>query len=318
MQGQAKPKATDDPGDFVVIPSDQVRVAPSDAEISDLLRAAARHQSESGIRNAPDPSDRSAVPVVDTRFRATAVNDGVSARRRSFGRQVMRAMTALLLAIGIGAAALTWQTFGYAARKAVFKWAPSWAITASLPLGNLGLSAESAASDEAADAANPAPAAAPALSAVENNAPPDAAVNAAAASPDAAQQLQSMARDLANANQQVETLKASLAELKASQQQMAHELAKVSEQSAKPKIAAAPSRPPVAVRKPAAVYSPASTAPLPGYRPSPAYSAQASVGPAAPQPYAPPPVQSPQQTDPGMPATAPRPPMPVRAPMPEQ
>jgi hypothetical protein len=317
MQGQAKPKAADDPSDFVVIPADQVRVAPSDAEISDLLRAAARHQSESGARTAPDSSDRSAVPAVDTRFRATVVNDGVPARGRTFGRQVIRAMTALLLAIGIGAAALTWQTFGYAARKAVFKWAPSWAITASLPLGNLGLSAESAASDEAADA-TPAQVAAPAQSAVENNAPPDAAVNAAAASPDAAQQLQSMARDLANANQQVETLKASLAELKASQQQMAHELAKVSEQNAKPKIAAVPPRPPVAARKPAAVYSPASAAPLPGYRPSPAYSAQASVPPAAPQPYVPPPVQVQQQTDPGMPATAPRPPMPVRAPIPEQ
>lgn len=42
MQSGVKPKATDDPHDFVVVPSDQVRVAPSDAEITDLLRAAAR------------------------------------------------------------------------------------------------------------------------------------------------------------------------------------------------------------------------------------------------------------------------------------
>jgi hypothetical protein len=258
------------------------------------------------------------VPAVDTRFRATAVNDDVPSPGRTFGRRVMRAATALLLAIGIGAAALTWQTFGYAAKKAVFKWAPSWAVTASLPWNKLGFATESAASDEAADAP-PAQAAAPAQSAAENNAPADATVNAVATPPDAAQQLQSMARDLANANQEVETLKASLAELKASQQQMAHDLAKVTEQNAKAKIAAVPPRPPVPARKPAPVYSPTSAAPLPGYRPSPAYSAQASVPPAAPaQSYVPPPVQLQTQADPGLPATAPRPPMPVRAPMPEQ
>ncbi|MFZ0767147.1 MAG: hypothetical protein WAN01_25015, partial [Bradyrhizobium sp.] len=114
MQTEAKPKATDDRRDFVMIPADQVRVAPSDAEITDLLRAAARHHSEAGVRAAPDPSVP--VPAVDATFRATAVNENVPARGPTFGRRVMRMVAALLLAAGIGGAAFGWQVFGYAAK----------------------------------------------------------------------------------------------------------------------------------------------------------------------------------------------------------
>ena len=64
MPTGVKPKATDS-RDFVVIPSDQVRVAPSDAEITDLLRAAARQNSEAGIRAANDSSGALPVPAVD-------------------------------------------------------------------------------------------------------------------------------------------------------------------------------------------------------------------------------------------------------------
>ena len=82
----------------------------------------------------------------------------------------------------------------------------------------------------------------PLQSAADSAAPANATVNAAAAPSDPAQQLQSMARDLANANQEVETLKAGIAELKAGQQQMARDLGKVSdrlaEQNAKAKVAA--------------------------------------------------------------------------------
>jgi hypothetical protein len=312
MPTGVKPKATDS-HDFVVIPSDQVRVAPSDAEITDLLRAAARHQSE-GTRAANDSSGALSVPVVDTKFRATAVNDDVPVRKSSFGRRAMRAIAALLLTLGIGAAALSWQTFGYAAKKAMFSWAPKWAIAASLPLEKLGLAPESTPSDDP-------PVAAPATTAASDQNPSDtgtpantAAATVAPAS-DAAQQLQSMARDLANANQQVETLKASIAELKASQQQMTRDLAKVSDQAAKAKIATATPHPPA--HKPAplsstSTYSPTATpTPSPAYRPgSSSYPAtQAAAVPAA-QPYVPPPpVQL--QPEPGL-GPAPRPPMPVQ------
>jgi hypothetical protein len=315
MATGVKPKATDS-RDFVVIPSDQVRVAPSDAEITDLLRAAARQNSEAGPRAASDSSGSLPVPAVDTKFRATAVNDDVPARKSSFGRRAFRAVAALLLTVGIGAAALSWQTFGYAAKKAMFSWAPKWAIAASLPLEKLGLASESTPSDDPAAAA-PATAAAPDQSPSDTSSSGNAATATAAPSSDTTQQLQSMARDLANANQQVETLKASIAELKASQQQMTRDLAKVSDQAAKAKIAVATPHPPA--HKPAPLYSSTSTyapaatpaPPPPAYRPaSSSYPApQAAVAPAA-QPYVPPPpVQL--QPEPGQ-GPAPRPPMPVQ------
>lgn len=314
MPTGVKPKATNS-HDFVVIPPDQVQVAPSDAEITDLLRAAARHHSEAGPRAANDLSGALSVPAVDTTFRATAVNDDVPARKSSFGRRAMRAIAALLLTLGIGAAALSWQTFGYAAKKALFSWAPKWAIAASLPLEKLGLASQSTPPEDPASA-TPAPAAASDQTPSDSGTPGNAVATTDAPTSDTAQQLQSMARDLANANQQVEALKASIAELKASQQQMTRDLAKVSEQAAKAKLAATTPHPPA--HKPAplysstATYSPAATpAPPPAYRPaSSSYPAtQAAAAPAA-QPYVPPPpVQL--QPEPGL-ASAPRPPMPVQ------
>lgn len=314
MPTGVKPKATDS-HDFVVIPPDQVQVAPSDAEITDLLRAAARHHSEAGPRAANDSSGALSVPAVDTTFRATAVNDDVPARKSSFGRRAMRAIAALLLTLGIGAAALSWQTFGYAAKKALFSWAPKWAIAASLPLEKLGLASQSTPPEDPASA-TPAPAGASDQTPSDSGTPGNAVATTDAPTSDTAQQLQSMARDLANANQQVEALKASIAELKASQQQMTRDLAKVSEQAAKAKLAAttphAPAHKPAPLYSSTATYSPAATpAPPPAYRPaSSSYPAtQAAAAPAA-QPYVPPPpVQL--QPEPGL-ASAPRPPMPVQ------
>jgi hypothetical protein len=326
MQGKAKPAAADDRRDFIVIPSDQVRVAPSDAEITDLLRAAARQHSEAEGRAALETQAAAPVSALDTTFRAAAVNDDVLARGPTLGRRLMRTLAALLVAAGIGGAALTWQTFGYAAKKAVISWAPKWAITASLPLEKLGLGMDSKPSDEPADATATAT---PAQAAADTAASDNTAANAVAPSSDTAQQLQSMARDLANANQQIETLKASIAELKAGQQQMTRDLAKasdkVAEQNAKAKIATAPAHPTTAAHKPAATYSPSAAyspsptpAPPPGYRPATApYSAQASAAaappPVAAQPYVPPPPPIPlQSADPGVVGAAPRPPMPVQ------
>jgi hypothetical protein len=333
MQSTAK-KATDDPHDFVVVPSDQVQVAPSDAEaapsdaeITGLLRAAARHRSESGTGGTSDRSDSAPVPAVDTTFRATAVNDEVRPRGTSFARQAMRGLVALLVAIGIGAAALTWQTFGYTAKKAVLKWMPKMALSASLPLDKLGLGAGSVPASEPAVAdATPDQAASSAQSTPatpENSAPEKATANPTASSSDPAQ-LQSMARDLANLGQEVEILKATISELKANQQKLSD---RTSEQNARAKMVTASPRPPaiVAARKPAPVYSPTATssAPPSTYRSTPSYSqtTQAAVPqpvpPLAAQPYVPPPPPPPatplqSQVEPGF--TAPRPPMPVQQP----
>jgi hypothetical protein len=321
MQTGVKPKATENPHDFVVVPSDQVRVAPADAEIANLLRAAARHHSEAGARAASDPSVPATVPVVDATFRATDVNEGVPAKG-SFARRALRAFAALLLALGIGAAAMSWQTFGYAAKKALVSWAPKWAIAASLPLDKLGLGANSTPSDDPAEA-TPAQPAATAQNASDGSTSENAAASTVVPS-DAAQQLQSMARDLANANQQVETLKGTIAELRAGQQQMARDLAKVTdklaEQNAKAKLSATAPRPPApAAHRPAPVYSstgyPPAAPPPPAYRPtSSPYSAQASAAPPPPSPAAqpyPPAQQIQPQGDPGVVGSAPRPPMPL-------
>lgn len=331
MQTGVKPQASDDRRDFVVIPSDQVRVAPSDAEITDLLRAAAaRQHSEAGVRADPDTTASAPVPTVDTTFRAT-VSDDLPARGPTLGRRLMRAVAALLVAAGITGAALGWQVFGYAAKKAVGRWLPQLALTSSLTMDKFGFGAESKPADKPADASADAAPAAPAQNAADSSTPestaaPAATVATAAAptaapAPDPAQQLQSMAHDLANANQEIETLKASVAELKASQQQMAHDLAKTSEklaeQSAKARVAATAPRP--AAHRPSSSYSTTSTyspsptpAPAAAYRPAASsYSPQASAPPppATAQPYVPPPI--PLQPEPGS-ASVPRPPMPVQ------
>lgn len=323
MQSSLKPKSTDDPHDFAVVPSDLVRVAPSDAEITDLLRAAARHRPDAGAPAAAEPQteSESSVPAVDTTFRATAINeDVVPSLGPTIGRRMMRGLFALLLAFGIGAAALTWQTFGYAATKAMIKWLPKVALTSSLPLEKLGLgSGSTPAASEPADGdaapaaaadAPPAPTAAETTAADAAASPAPASQAAAPPPADSAQLLQSMARDLANVSQEVETLKASIAELKANQQQMAHDLAKANERAKLP-----PAHAPVAARKPAPAYAPTPTASVPAYRPTPSYPpVQAATAPAAPpvaQPYVPaPPVQLPS-SDPGI-TSVPRPPMPVQ------
>jgi hypothetical protein len=327
MQSTEKRKATDDPHDFVVVSSDQVRVAPSDDELTDLLRAAARHRPEPDGNAASDRSGSAPVPAVDTTFRATAVDGDVSAPGATFGRRVMRAFAALVLAMGIGAAALTWQTFGYAAKKALFTWAPKWAIVASLPLEKLGLGAKSApAGDPAVADATPVQAAsesnAPEGGTPENGAAANASANPAASSSDPAQLLRSMARDLANVSQEVEILKASIAELKTSQQQTTRDLAKVSDkasENARAKVVTAPPHPAVvAARKPAPIYSPTPTPapPPPASRVPPSYSTQAAVTSPAPstaaQPYVPPPpIPLQPQAEPGF-ASVPRPPLPVQ------
>jgi hypothetical protein len=328
MQSSLKPKPADDPHDCVVIPPDAVRVAPSDAtpsddEISNLLRAAARQQSDA--QTGAEPGQESVVPPLDASFRPSAVNDDFAPGR---GR-IMRAIAAIVLAACIGGAAVAWQASGYAVKKLVGKWIPHFALTGSLALDKLGLTATSApppggAAEADATPATPAPNAPPAsgeaTAAQETATPAQAAAESTASNTepsDAAPLLQSMARDLANARKEVEALKTSVAELKASQQQMARELAKASEQTAHAKLTPPLARPAVAnARKPAPpAYSPTPAASAPPYRPPPAYSTtQAAAPPPLPptaQPYVP------RQVEPLPPPQAegvPRPPMPVQQP----
>ena len=87
-------------------------------------------------------------------------------------------------------------------------------------------------------------------------APPETAPTATAALPDHTQLLQTMARDLANVERNIEQIKAiasgnskAIEELKASQEEIKRVLARVSEQNG-PKTSPPPTQPAPAARKP--------------------------------------------------------------------
>jgi hypothetical protein len=330
MQSMPNPKPSDDPHDFVVIAPDVVRVAPADEELSNLLQEAARRSSKPQTQKE---SDFSAGPPVDTTFRPAATDNlQVLGHRRSMGRAAIRGLTALLLTACIGGAAIAWQSSGTVAKQIIAKWAPKLILTSLLSPETPAPPAQSAPPAVQADTATaatpqpatpqpaaPQPAAPPAQAASEGVAPP-----AAAPSPDSTQLLQSMARDLAGARQEIE-------QLKANQEQMSRDISRVSEarvseakasnakasdartsdartseQNLRPRISALPRRPAAAPAR----------RPMPPPLPPP----QAAGVPPLPQaaaPYVPrqpePPPQATAQplTDPEL-ASVPRPPMPVR------
>ena len=238
---------------------------------------------------------------------------------RPTAKWVKRVVMALLgLCAAIAAAA--WQQYGDQATAMAAEWAPPF-VLAALPSATKPAMAEqpsapadeTAASDQAAVQQPVAAAAAPTQ--------PEPTATATAAPSAEPNQLQSMAQDLATMGQQVEELKTTIAQLKASQAQMARELTKASEaKAAEVKPAEQNLRPRVSALSPA---TPRSAAPPPVRKPKPvsSYSPAYAPAPVAAAPAAPlPPVQAaaplppvpPQQTiaDDGAPVV--RPPMPLR------
>jgi len=195
----------------------------------------------------------------------------VPGRRSSRGRLALRGLLiGSLLAACICVAALAWQSpYGHAAKLIIARWTPQRVSTSSLPLEKQELPAQP--SPPTVDVAT-ANAALPQPAPLAQTTPQDVAPTAAPLSPELAQRLQTMARDLANVGQGIEQLKtnqeqmvrdnAELAEqlkaaqaqmardnenaveqLKASQEQMARLIAKASEQNLRPKTSAPPPRP---------------------------------------------------------------------------
>jgi len=240
MQPTSNPKPTDDPHDCVAVPPDLVRIAVVERELLQLAQDAARRAPVPQTKARSDFATAAPVPPVDTAFRPTAVN-GVAAsrRRRPIGTMVVRTFATLLLTGCAGLAAMSWQSYGDAAKAMIAEWTPQSVLT-SLPLEKLGLSAQtpSASTETAASAAAPAQAAAT----------PEAV---ATQSSDSTQLLQSMARDLASVSQEVVELKASIEQLKANQQQISRDAAKPPAQNAQARIIAPPPRLPVARPAPA-------------------------------------------------------------------
>jgi hypothetical protein len=293
-------------------PHDDVLVARIDEELSKLAHDAMRDPLDPQTHTGSDFSAGPAVPPVDTTFRPAAVNQGL---RPSFGVRAIRAFIGFLLAVCIGVAGVVWQAYGDAAKQMIARWTPQLVATSSPPPENPGLPEQPnppAVQANAAKAAPPQPAP-PAQAAAEGVAP-------AAAAPESAVLLESMARELASARQEIDQLKASPGQMsreiaKAKAYEAKASLAKASqtrasqsrasEQNLQPRISALPPRSAAApVRRP-----------LPPSYPPPQATA-APVLPPAPAPYVPrqpePPPQATAQpqAEPEL-SPVPRPPMPV-------
>ena len=164
----------------------------------------------------------------------------VPPRRSSRGRLALQGLIGLLMAACIGAAAIALRSHGDAAKQMIARWTPQPYLISS-PAPESPVPAQPSPSAVQASAAKAAPQqpalpAPPAQTALAGAAP-----TAAAPSSGQAQLLQSMARELAAVEQEIEQLKSSqkqmardnaeLAEqLKASQEQMARDNAAVADQ----------------------------------------------------------------------------------------
>ncbi len=268
-----------------------------------------------------------AVPPVDTTFRASVGDFRVSGARRA--ARVFA--VGLLLAVCAGAADLAWQTYGDEARQIIAPWTPQ-RILALLPFKHSSAAqpAAAAAPEMVAATATPPPPEAPVQAAVQQEpatqpapspqpAPSAAAPSAAQPSGESASALATMARDLANAGQEIEQLKASIGELKGSiaqltagQQQMSRDIAKATEPNRTAEQVVRPKPvPPPAPRRPAVVHrQPPPLRPLATSAPVPTQAAAPYV-PRQVEPPLPPQDSADPQADPDL-GTVPRPPMPLR------
>jgi len=173
-------------------------------------------------------------------------------------RPSLWALVGLPLAACIVVAALVLQSsYGGGAKLVVARLAPQLVSTPSLPPENAPLPAQPAPSIVQVTASESAP---PQAAPLAQTAPQDAAPTATAAPSDNTQLLQTMARDLANVERNIEQLKANqqqittdnskaIEELKASQEEMKRVLARISEQNL-PKTSPPPTRPTATLRKP--------------------------------------------------------------------
>ncbi len=162
----------------------------------------------------------------------------VADRRPSRGRPMLLGLVGLLLAACVSVAAFAWQSsYGDAAKLIIARWAPQRASTSSPSPEEQEVPAQPVPPAVEAATANAAP---PPPAPLAQTTPQDVAPTAAPMSPELAQWLQTMARDLANVKQGIEQLKtsqeqmvrdnaAAAEQLKAAQAQMTRDNAAVAE-----------------------------------------------------------------------------------------
>jgi len=289
----------------VLGPQQNEKLASDEQTVREELARASGRLSSATHGSGPDSLGPALDPGV-TAFRAASVND-IGRGGFSLNGPAARGLIGALLVACITAAAFIWQSsYGYAARSIIAQWTPAL-ISGSSQVADK--------SDAPAQPDNPPTVQTTGTDAAASaqTAPQDAAPVTSA--PEQSQLLQTMAHDLADAQQKIAELKtsqeqlardnaATAEQLKAAQQQIARLTGTAKLSEPRPKPVAPPRRPIAAVTAP--VHQPVSTVPPPQAIAPPM---QAS---AQPQATAYPPVAAAQpQGEPTQLSSAPRPPMPV-------
>jgi hypothetical protein len=287
------------------------------AQLRDLSARRAHDSSELNVTSATSPEPASEPPL-----RATPLNDNAGDIRIPTPRARSGRGVVVLLAVCAGVAAtMAWHSYGDEAKQRLSSLVPQ--LFAQAPASTQSANAAEP-QDVTSQIAAPQPAAEPApAQEVSNVAPatptppaPAAATPAAetpptqvALPPEVTQSIETMAREIASLKQTVE-------QLQAGQQQLSRDVAKANEHGTRHKVAEQASKPtprprprhtsaPAAASRTVAPYSP----------PPPVYSQSQPYQPRAVQhdAYIPPPAPAPRQLPPQPgDSSAPRPPMPLQ------
>ncbi|MEH2484939.1 hypothetical protein [Bradyrhizobium sp. AZCC 2230] len=283
--------SNNDPHDAVQITPDVVRASRVSSEAPTL---APEFTARPEPIFAPEPKihlEPKVIPVlgpqpatasVGTAVRVTA-SDGLSRPKRSAaGKWLRGAFVTFLFAGGSAAATIAWEKHGDTATQMLAEWTPALASLLPSTSQTAPVAAAQAAPPVAQDQATDQTAATPAAPIVTAAAAP------AATQADATQTVESMTRDIAAMAQQIEQLKANIAELKTSQEQMVRDMAKPS--APKP---VAETKPPVDPRARVSALQPRPPAPMPPPVRKPKPVVSHTYAPAySPPPIAPPPPPS--------------------------
>lgn len=201
---------------------------------ADRMAAANAEARRLQERSAQPASTEPPPLTVDPTLRTADAGDALSepAERGAFATWIVRTIFAVLFAVCSAVAAAAWQSYGDQAQEVVARWMPRITLTSSpasdAPAAQPATGQTTAADDQAAQQPVATAAAAPTLAAVPAATTPSA---------ESTQQLQSMANDIAAMSQQISDLKATIAQLKASQEHMAKDLAKEMARTAEAKPA---------------------------------------------------------------------------------
>jgi len=238
------------PNPIKVDPKDIPTLAP-DVVLTRADHEAARQEPDGkSAPAAPDVGTGATTPPVDTSFRAASANPVKLKAHRSVGRRLLRGAVGMILTACIAGAAVFWQPYGEAARQIVVK--------SVGPVVVAFMSRESPAGEPSSASPVVQASVVPGTSAPQH--PGEATSASAASSPvDTTELLQSLARELAHMRQEMDQMRGAVAELKAGEEQIAREIAKVSdkttdralEQALRPRVSMASPPPAQPVAMPA-------------------------------------------------------------------